>query len=312
MQEAYEQVLSQRANPALKRQKRKQGTAESLCIKSASPTAQTGIESAATPQDATGILDNSSAVTSNLPHSKVNQEPNTAEREYSDSSNGNHNKEGDTVDRGYTIPEECFIKPVEATVASNLSTGRRITQQHQESLPAQPSTDLHVTGLHDGDQTEITGMINHARENDDPPKPQFCFFLRHPHMCGSTRVLIPLSPTDCLATALSGQVILEFPTVQVFPLHIKRMNNVNKPPEFMRSKQNAGREVVDTDSRVTMEAQYDTRGERHNNDDEVGEDKGDLVENKAAATASCTPILPIDGKSDMWDLPAGYVVISKT
>ncbi|KAF2430510.1 hypothetical protein EJ08DRAFT_588775 [Tothia fuscella] len=43
------------------------------------------------------------------------------------------------------------------------------------------------------------------------------FYLVKPHTSGTQKVLIPLSPTDCLFTCLRNQTVLEFPTIQVLP-----------------------------------------------------------------------------------------------
>jgi hypothetical protein len=41
------------------------------------------------------------------------------------------------------------------------------------------------------------------------------YYLLKPHTRGSQKVLIPLSPTDCLLASLRYQTVLEFPTIQV-------------------------------------------------------------------------------------------------
>jgi hypothetical protein len=43
------------------------------------------------------------------------------------------------------------------------------------------------------------------------------FYLVKPHTSGARKVLIPLSPTDCLQQCLRDQTVLEFPTVQILP-----------------------------------------------------------------------------------------------
>lgn len=132
-------------------------------------------------------------------------------------------------------------------------------------------------------------------------------------MRGSTRVLTPLSPTDCLANALSGQVILEFPTVQVFPLNTDSVSQMSKVSRHVSSDQDAAGETADTGSQATIAAQNSAGGERHNNDDvDAGKGKSNIVEDKATANVSNTPTLHKEEKGDVWGLPDGYIVVSKT
>ena len=322
LQEAYEQVLSQRASSAVKRQKRKHGTAEPLCVKPTPPAAVVGIENTTTSQDATDITDYACPTTLNPPLSKGDQESNNVEEDCDDSVAGNHNKADKAMVVGSTIPEICFSKPVEATAALNSSISPHPSPQQQESLAAQPLTNLEEAGPHGGKQMKIVDENYHNIGNDDrhhdhhqhqqQQQSRFRFFIRHPHMRGSTRVLVPFSPTDCLANALSGQVVLEFPTVQVFPLNVNIIRRSYRIPDFYSLKQDAARKVVDMGSEVTIGAQNGAGGGRQDNDDEIGKGSGEMFEDKAMATVSYTSTLHTDGTDDEWDLPDGYVVVSRT
>jgi len=103
----------------------------------------------------------------------------------------------DIVAATEVIPEE------EATNIAADSTSENTLSDTQTMQTPDPPMDAPTR------PTE-TASHNHLSRT-----PDLHFYLVKPLTSSTTRVLIPLQPTSTLQTCLRGQVVLEFPTIQV-------------------------------------------------------------------------------------------------
>jgi len=121
-------------------------------------------------------------------------------------------------------------------------------------------------------------LLETALNVDEPPKQtdasspsdSLHFYLSKPHTSSSTRVLVPLKPTDTFAKCLYGQVVLEFPTIQV----------LKHPPTALPTGFKLEREYVE-ETRKTIQ--------------ELDEELGDV---SAYAEATATAARPTKGEDE--------------
>ena len=333
MREAYNQLISQRSDSPVKAQKRAHGVIESAIRNPTPPACQSMVGDIIISKVMTDVAENTNLTAVGPPNQDADQMPNEVEQKVTAHVYNTHDhKDSDTnldivsPSRQCSSPsDECLIKLPPLTASINPSTELNPSSQQPISSPSQPATTTQDTELHQENQARSARSLESSNvaattsksviSNDDiyaedkrnEPCSRFRFFLRHPHTRGHTRVLIPLSPTDCLADALRGQVVLEFPTVQVFPTHESYVDGHNKhtnPISTMKDKVGNG---VDAATTSAMVAAQD--GSSEGNDNKYG--KGGIIEHYPVREGLDNLNSDVELDNGIWSLPEGFVVASR-
>lgn len=96
-------------------------------------------------------------------------------------------------------------------------------------------------------------------------------------------------------------------------MNTDNISQMNRVSEHVSLDQDVAGRIADTGSQVAIAAQNGAGGERHNNDGvDVDKGRGKIGKDKATANVSYTPTLCTEEKGNMWGLPDGYIVVSRT
>ncbi len=95
-----------------------------------------------------------------------------------------------------------------------------------------PAVNSHFVDVKQRARPESISETPGPSLTEPPPKSNIAFYLHHPSLPSRHPVLIPLSPTETLATALTNRLVLEFPTIYVLHQHLDQ----NLPEGFISEK----------------------------------------------------------------------------
>ena len=312
LQDVYEQLISQRGEPPVKRQKRADDATESSRKDSVPLASQPAVCSTSYLNVHADVAGGTNSATANAPSSDADQDLVRVDRELDAAVENSHER----VDGDLTNPStKPNISPQQqSSSASQAATTKIIgTEPHQnDHVHSIKTFENKDNAIAPGESmTETKTKNNRDSENKtNEPRSDFRFFLRHPHTRGRNRVLVPLSPTDCLANALRGQIILEFPTVQVFHTSCAAQltDNVKHASIISGENDEAGRHVDGTGMSRPEVGQGD--GEEGFNGKMGG---GGLLEGDSTRIDSSQGLYSTTEEDYVtWGLPEGYVVMSRT